>query len=186
MSIFVEKTFYDLFASFLHRRPNEIKWLLMVAACYRRSGNYPPALKSYSMTHKKFPESVECLKFLIRLCDDMGLPEGRDYADKLKRIEKAKELNNQRKDLRTSSRTSKRSTASSREGSASSNSSGYVTESSHRMNGRKSIIDPDITNKQDFSDDFDASNERPTTSWRRKAVDEDDFEGDEVDAILPE
>lgn len=137
------------------------------------------------MTHKKFPENVECLKFLIRLCDDMGLQEGRDYGDKLRKIEKAKELSNQRKDLRTSSRTSKRSAASSREGSASSNSSGYVTESS-RMNGRKSVTDSDLTNKQEFIEQFDGPNERPTTSWRRKALDEDDFEGDEVDAILPE
>jgi intraflagellar transport protein 88 len=159
----------------------------MVAACYRRSGNYQSAFKSYSTTHKKFPENVECLKFLIRLCDDMGLPEGRDYAEKLRKIEKAKELNNQRKDLRTSSRTSKRSAASSsREGSASSNSSGYVTESS-RINGRKAIVDSDLmNNKPDFVDDMDDHNERPTTSRRRKALDEDDFEGDEVDAILPE
>lgn len=164
----------------------------MVAACYRRSGNYQAALKSYAGTHKKFPESVECLKFLIRLCDDMGLPEGREYAERLRRIEKARELNsaasNHRKELRSSSRTSKRSAASSREGSASSNSSGYVTESS-RINARvkSGLESADLTTKgSDFTDELESVNERPTTSWRRKAVDEDDFEGDEVDAILPE
>ena len=172
----------------------------MVAACYRRSGNYQSALNSYAKTHKRFPENTECLKFLIRLCDDMGImPEAKDYADKLRRIEKTRELNNQRKELRSSSRTSKRSAASSsREGSASSNSSGYVTESSHRINGnhhhhhnrKTSGLDlssgSDFNRNNDFIVDDIELNERPTTSRRRKALDEDDFEGDEVDAILPE
>lgn len=172
----------------------------MVAACYRRSGNYQSALNSYAKTHKRFPENTECLKFLIRLCDDMGLPEAKDYTDKLRRIEKTRELNNQRKELRSSSRTSKRSAASSREGSASSNSSGYVTESS-RMNGNhhhhnRKTSGLDISgssdylnasnNRNDFIVDDMELNERPTTSRRRKALDEDHFEGDEVDAILPE
>ena len=160
----------------------------MVAACLRRSGNHHAAFKVYASTHKRFPESVECLKFLIRLADDLGLEEGREFADKLRRIEKTRELNSQRKEVRSSSRTSKRSAASSREGSASSNSSGYVTESS-RANGahRKSAAsDLESTSKSDLIDELDSVNERPTTSWRRKALDEDDFEGEEVDAILPE
>lgn len=155
----------------------------MIAACYRRSGQYQQALQHYIKSHNSFPENIECLKFLIRLCSDLGVPEGHVYADKLKKLEKAKEIH-QRTNLRTSSRTSKRSTTSSREGSASSNSSGYITEAS-RVNGRRSVPDLDLIQSQDeLSDDFENERtERPPSSWGRKKI-EDDFDGDDVSDVL--
>uniref|UniRef100_A0A671RUI4 Intraflagellar transport 88 homolog n=1 Tax=Sinocyclocheilus anshuiensis TaxID=1608454 RepID=A0A671RUI4_9TELE len=69
-------------------QPTQVKWQLMVASCYRRSGNYQKALETYKDIHRKFPENVECLRFLVRLCTDMGLKEVQDYATKLKKVEK--------------------------------------------------------------------------------------------------
>ena len=159
-----------------------MKWHLMIAACYRKSGHYQEALQYYIKTHKLFPDNIECLKHLIRLCNDLDVPEGQEYLEKMRKIEKAKEMN-QRTNLRSSSRTSKRSTTSSREGSASSNSSsGYITESTSRINGRRSDLDL-IRSQDELSDDERTENERPNTSWGRKKI-QDDFEGDDTADIL--
>ncbi|TRY89780.1 hypothetical protein DNTS_000017 [Danionella cerebrum] len=77
-------------------QPTQVKWQLMVASCYRRSGNYQKALETYKEIHRKFPENVECLRFLVRLSTDMGLKEVQDYATKLKKVEKMKEIREQR------------------------------------------------------------------------------------------
>ncbi|XP_062370639.1 intraflagellar transport protein 88 homolog isoform X4 [Cinclus cinclus] len=76
--------------------PTQVKWQLMVASCYRRSGNYQKALEKYKIIHRKFPENVECLRFLVRLCTDMGLKEVQEYITKLKKAEKLKEIREQR------------------------------------------------------------------------------------------
>ncbi|KAJ7395131.1 Intraflagellar transport protein 88 like protein [Pitangus sulphuratus] len=76
--------------------PTQVKWQLMVASCYRRSGNYQKALEKYKVIHRKFPENVECLQFLVRLCTDMGLKEVQEYVTKLKKVEKLKEIREQR------------------------------------------------------------------------------------------
>ncbi|VTJ80611.1 Hypothetical predicted protein, partial [Marmota monax] len=77
-------------------QPTQVKWQLMVASCFRRSGNYQKALDTYKDIHRKFPENVECLRFLVRLCTDIGLKEVQEYATKLKRLEKMKEIREQR------------------------------------------------------------------------------------------
>ncbi|XP_049905154.1 intraflagellar transport protein 88 homolog isoform X2 [Epinephelus moara] len=77
-------------------QPTQVQWQLMVASCYRRSGNYQKALETYKDIHRKFPENVEGLRFLVRLCKDMGLKEVQEYADKLKKVEKMKEIREQR------------------------------------------------------------------------------------------
>ncbi|XP_054020662.1 intraflagellar transport protein 88 homolog isoform X1 [Dryobates pubescens] len=75
--------------------PTQVKWQLMVASCYRRSGNYQKALEKYKVIHRKFPENAECLRFLVRLCTDMGLKEVQEYMTKLKKVEKLKEIREQ-------------------------------------------------------------------------------------------
>ncbi|XP_014823004.1 PREDICTED: intraflagellar transport protein 88 homolog isoform X2 [Poecilia mexicana] len=77
-------------------QPNFVKWQLIVASCYRRSGNYQKALETYKEIHRRFPENVECLRFLVRLSTDMGLKEVQEYATKLKKAEKMKEIREQR------------------------------------------------------------------------------------------
>lgn len=37
-----------------------MKWQLMIASCYRRSGNYQQALETYKKIHKRFPDNIEC------------------------------------------------------------------------------------------------------------------------------
>ena len=44
-----------------------MKWQLMIASCYRRAGNYHKALDTYKTVHRKFPDNIECLKFLVKL-----------------------------------------------------------------------------------------------------------------------
>lgn len=73
-------------------RPHQVKWQLMVASCYRRSGNYAAALEKYKQIHYRFPDNTECLKFLVRICSDLRLPEAQEYANKLKKAEKMKEV----------------------------------------------------------------------------------------------
>ncbi|ELW47572.1 Intraflagellar transport protein 88 like protein, partial [Tupaia chinensis] len=58
-------------------------------------GNYQKALDTYKDIHRKFPENVECLRFLVRLCTDIGLKEVQEYATRLKRLEKMKEIREQ-------------------------------------------------------------------------------------------
>ncbi|XP_019507934.1 PREDICTED: intraflagellar transport protein 88 homolog isoform X8 [Hipposideros armiger] len=96
-------------------QPMQVKWQLMVASCFRRSGNYQKALDTYKDIHRKFPENVECLRFLVRLCTDIGLKEVQEYATKLKRLEKMKEIREQRI---KSGRDGSGGTRSKREGSA--------------------------------------------------------------------
>ncbi|XP_051938320.1 intraflagellar transport protein 88 homolog isoform X5 [Hippocampus zosterae] len=77
-------------------QPSEVRWQLMVASCHRRSGNSQKAFETCKEIHRRFPEDAQCLRFLVRLCQDMGLKEVHDYAGKLKKVEKMKELREQR------------------------------------------------------------------------------------------
>ncbi|RVE58222.1 hypothetical protein OJAV_G00206940 [Oryzias javanicus] len=97
-------------------QPTQVKWQLMVASCYRRIGNYQKALETYQNINRKFPDNVECLHFLVRLCTDMGLKEVQDYETKLKKAEKAKEIREQR--VRSGRESTSRGRRGSREGSA--------------------------------------------------------------------
>ncbi|VDM53173.1 unnamed protein product [Angiostrongylus costaricensis] len=77
-------------------QPNEIKWQLMMASSHRRAGNYQKALELYSSIHKKFPANIECLKFLVRITTDLGMPEAKDYIEKLGKAERVRQLKMQR------------------------------------------------------------------------------------------
>lgn len=90
----------NLSAVFL--RPTQVKWQLMVASCYRRSGenesvltlggggattdwtsdefisflstgNYQKALETYKDIHRKFPENTECNSSCLRLRHQQNL-----------------------------------------------------------------------------------------------------------------
>lgn len=75
-------------------QPSNPKWHMMVAGCHRRSGNLHKALTLYQQIHRLFPENVECLRFLVRLCSDLSMKEAQDYALELKKLEKSKEVRN--------------------------------------------------------------------------------------------
>ncbi|KAM4561853.1 intraflagellar transport protein 88 homolog isoform 2-T2 [Fundulus diaphanus] len=97
---YIEAQFCEMAIQYFERatliQPTQVKWQLIVASCYRRSGNYQKALETYKEIHRRFPENVECLRFLVRLSTDMGLKEVQEYATKLKKVEKMKEIREQR------------------------------------------------------------------------------------------
>lgn len=61
--------FFDLASRI---QPSEHKWALMVASCYRRIHNIPAALHKYKEIHSASPENVECLRYLVHLCTELG------------------------------------------------------------------------------------------------------------------
>nr|XP_045724480.1 intraflagellar transport protein 88 homolog [Mirounga angustirostris] len=175
-------------------RPTQVKWQLMVASCFRRSGNYQKALDTYKEIHRKFPENVECLRFLVRLCTDIGLKEVQEYATKLKRLEKMKEIREQRI---KSGRDSSGGSRSRREGSAGSDSGQNCSASSkgERLSAKLRALpgtnEPyeSSSNKEidaSYVDPLGPQIERPKTA-AKKRIDEDDFADEELgDDLLPE
>uniref|UniRef100_UPI003AAD858C intraflagellar transport protein 88 homolog isoform X4 n=1 Tax=Centroberyx gerrardi TaxID=166262 RepID=UPI003AAD858C len=177
-------------------QPTQVKWQLMVASCYRRSGNYQKALETYKDIHRKFPENVECLRFLVRLCTDMGLKEVQEYATKLKKVEKMKEIREQR--VKSGREGSARGRKEGREGSASSD-SGHSSQGASAKGERlssklKSLPGSHEPYEASSQKDLDASyvdplgpqTERPKTAAKKRQED-DDFADEELgDDLLPE
>ncbi|XP_010221923.1 PREDICTED: intraflagellar transport protein 88 homolog [Tinamus guttatus] len=167
--------------------PTQVKWQLMIASCYRRSGNYQKALDKYKVIHRKFPENVECLRFLVRLCTDMGLKEVQEYMTKLKRVEKLKEIREQRiKSGRDSSARGRR------EGSAGGDSGANKGERlSAKLRGLPGASEPyeSSSSKEidaSYIDPLGPQAERPKTA-ARKRTEEDEFADEELgEDLLPE
>jgi intraflagellar transport protein 88 len=89
---FVKNEVYDKAMQFFERaaqiQPQEVKWQLMVASCHRRRGEYPQAKRMYEDIHRRYPENLECLRYLVHLCKDSGLmDEANDWFKKFKRLE---------------------------------------------------------------------------------------------------
>ncbi|XP_068276175.1 intraflagellar transport protein 88 homolog isoform X2 [Nyctibius grandis] len=167
--------------------PTQVKWQLMVASCYRRSGNYQKALEKYKVIHRKFPENVECLRFLVRLCTDMGLKEVQEYTTKLKKVEKLKEIREQRiKSGRDGSARSRR------EGNAGGDSGGTKGERlSAKLKALPGTSEPYESSSSKeidayYVDPLGPQAERPKTAARKRA-EEDDFADEELgEDLLPE
>ncbi len=47
--------------------PNDIKWLLMIASCHRRTRSYQQAKTLYEEIHRKQPDNVECTTFYLSI-----------------------------------------------------------------------------------------------------------------------
>ncbi|CCW71082.1 unnamed protein product [Phytomonas sp. Hart1] len=89
---FVKNEVYDKATQFFQRaseiQPLEVKWHLMVASCHRRRGDAAQAKRLYEVIHRKYPENVECLKYLMQLCKDGGLvDEANEWFKKMKELE---------------------------------------------------------------------------------------------------
>ncbi|XP_066475849.1 intraflagellar transport protein 88 homolog [Tiliqua scincoides] len=170
-------------------QPTQVKWQLMVASCYRRSGNYQKALDTYKVIHRKFPENAECLRFLVRLCTDMGLKEIQEYATKLKRVEKLKEIREQRaKSGREGSARARR------EGSAGGDPGSFTIKGERLSAKLKSLPGTNEPYESSSHKEIDASYldplgpqiERPKTAVKKR-MDEDEFADEELgDDLLPE
>ncbi|XP_076174878.1 intraflagellar transport protein 88-like protein nompB [Ptiloglossa arizonensis] len=149
---------------------DEPRWRLLVAACLRRTGQFHKALLEYQDIHEKFPENVECLKFLVRLCSDLGLKEAQLYATELKRAEKARELKDRQGSVRPGSRMSNSGT-SSRTGS------GMSVLSDHRSSptfGRKDnqglgsagiVRSTRISTNENYAETVSDTNDQTSTAY---------------------
>ncbi|KAM5278869.1 intraflagellar transport protein 88 homolog isoform 7-T7 [Hipposideros larvatus] len=175
-------------------QPTQVKWQLMVASCFRRSGNYQKALDTYKDIHRKFPENVECLRFLVRLCTDIGLKEVQEYATKLKRLEKMKEIREQRI---KSGRDGSGGPRSKREGSAGHESGQNCSDRSkgERLSAKLRTLpgtnEPyeSSSNKEidaSYVDPLGPQTERPKTAAKKRVEEEDFADEDLGDYLLPE
>ncbi|XP_013385188.1 intraflagellar transport protein 88 homolog isoform X2 [Lingula anatina] len=203
---YIDSQFCEKAISYFERaaivEPTQVKWQLMVASCHRRSGNYQQALETYKSIHRKFPDNVECLKFLVRLCTDLGLKETQEYATKLKKAEKQKELKEQR--ASSGSRRGSGRRKEGRDGSAGSDSSSRagsaISSAGHRSGGsasrRRQLLDEEDgdlfqNTKQDvdatYADPLGPQVERPKTAARKREPVEDEFADEELgDDLLPD
>ncbi|KAG5460020.1 MAG: putative intraflagellar transport protein IFT88 [Olpidium bornovanus] len=90
---YVDCAVYEQAIQFFERaamiQPKEVRWPLMVASCHRRSGNYQTAYEVYKRTHGSFPNDVECLRFLVRICTDLGVKDVEEYQARLRKAENA-------------------------------------------------------------------------------------------------
>ncbi|XP_065350191.1 intraflagellar transport protein 88 homolog isoform X2 [Cloeon dipterum] len=158
-------------------QPTEPRWPLLIASCLRRSGNHQEALRHYQAVLQKFPDNLECLRFLIRICTDLGMKtESAEYAKALKKAEKARMV----KERIDSSRPGSRKSVGSSRGNSAASLAGFgeyqnkmgmqPTTSSHNNN-----VLPDYS----FSDKT-AVGVRPQTSGRNIADDilDEDIEND--------
>ena len=90
---FVKSEMYEKAVSFFERaaliEPSEAKWRLMVASCYRRTGDYSRAYEVYAAVHTEHPDNVECLRYLVQICDDLGKKDRmHEFIEKLRRAER--------------------------------------------------------------------------------------------------
>ncbi|XP_034057364.1 intraflagellar transport protein 88 homolog isoform X11 [Gymnodraco acuticeps] len=209
---YIETQFCEKAIQFFERatliQPTQVKWQLMVASCYRRSGNYQKALETYKDIHRKFPENVECLRFLVRLCTDMGLNEVQEYATKLKKVEKMKEIREQR--VKSGRESSSRGRREGSAGSAVSQPESQQTsplldsgrDSAHSSSTKGERLSAKMRSLPGSNEPYEASSpkeidasyvdplgpqmERPKTGAKRR-VEDDDFADEELgDDLLPE
>jgi len=68
----------------------EVKWKLMVATCYRKMNSFQQALKLYQEINTEYPENMECLRYLVLICKDLGI-NYEQYSIQLKKLERAQE-----------------------------------------------------------------------------------------------
>lgn len=87
---YVKSELYEKAIHFFERasqiQPDEVKWRLMVTSCYRRMQNFQKALELYERIHADHPDNVECLRYLVAICKDLGRPYD-IYQQKLSRLD---------------------------------------------------------------------------------------------------
>eukprot|EP01028_Stygiella_incarcerata_P013164 TRINITY_DN81579_c0_g1_i1.p1 TRINITY_DN81579_c0_g1~~TRINITY_DN81579_c0_g1_i1.p1 ORF type:complete len:850 (-),score=260.43 TRINITY_DN81579_c0_g1_i1:223-2508(-) len=73
---FVKNSMFERAMMYLQRaaeiQPQEEKWQLMVASCHRRVGNFQKAKRLYQRVHAADPDNVECMRYLVQICRDLG------------------------------------------------------------------------------------------------------------------
>ncbi|KAG5187580.1 intraflagellar transport particle protein [Tribonema minus] len=88
---YVKSELYERAVAFFARasqiQPGEVKWRLMVTSCYRRMGAFQRALDLYERIHAEHPDNLECLRYLVAMCKDLGRPY-EQYQAKLARLDR--------------------------------------------------------------------------------------------------
>eukprot|EP01137_Pigoraptor_chileana_P011552 Opistho-2@62617 len=172
----------------------------MVASCHRRSGNYQMAFDTYKKIHQRFPDNIECLRFLVRICTDRGMKEVHEYVAKLRKAEKAKEVKESQQRQQGSAGESRKPQSSAgpnrggsanRPGSMGSRGSGSA---SRPYSGVSNGDDDVVSDQREYSRPVDASYSdplgdmpsRPKTATAKRRS-EDDFDNEEIgDDLLPD
>lgn len=86
---FIEKA-VTYFERAVQVQPQIVRWRLMLATCFRKSGNYGRAMEVYKEVVQKFPDNVDCLKSLVKLCQDQGFTQqAKEYDEKSKKLQKS-------------------------------------------------------------------------------------------------
>jgi len=95
---YVKSELYEKAIQFFERasqiQPTEVKWKLMVTSCFRRMGSYQRALELYEEIHNDYPENLECLRYLVAICKDLGQHYDH-YQKKLSKLERVNAARNQ-------------------------------------------------------------------------------------------
>ncbi|XP_073963690.1 intraflagellar transport protein 88-like protein nompB [Choristoneura fumiferana] len=68
-------------------QPNNPQWGLLMGGCLRASGRYQEALALFKKMNARFPDNVQCLKLIVKLCGDQGLSETSQWTRELQRAQ---------------------------------------------------------------------------------------------------
>ncbi|TPX58753.1 hypothetical protein SpCBS45565_g07909 [Spizellomyces sp. 'palustris'] len=180
---YVECQVYEQAVQFFERaamiQPTQVKWQLMMASCYRRSGNYQQSLETYKRIHDKFPDNVECLRFLVRICTDLGMKDVHEYAEKLARAERAKER------AESAEAEGVETTATGSRGSVHSGRISRVARGEEDQTQANSARSRSVSIAKPFEKIDPNPPKRPQTSIAKNRPEEDDWQED-VNNLLPE
>ena len=69
----------EIFSQLASFHPDDIKWQLMVASCWRRMGNYHTSMEVYKQTIAQFPGNLEALRYLWAMSKDLGTGHHHEY-----------------------------------------------------------------------------------------------------------
>ncbi|XP_047989968.1 intraflagellar transport protein 88 homolog isoform X2 [Leguminivora glycinivorella] len=68
-------------------QPGNPQWGLLMGGCLRASGRYQEALSLFKKMNARFPDNVQCLKLIVKLCGDQGLAETSTWTRELQRAQ---------------------------------------------------------------------------------------------------
>ncbi|XP_069355076.1 intraflagellar transport protein 88 homolog isoform X1 [Maniola hyperantus] len=68
-------------------QPNNPEWGLLLGGCLRATGRYQEALALYKKLNSRFPDNVQCLKLIVKLCGDQRLEETSAWSRELQRAQ---------------------------------------------------------------------------------------------------